>query len=162
MLVQKKVVAASDSVSNLHAATLADLPLVVAVNVSMISDEGGDNPLTRDPAGFRERTARRIEQNRVWLLTDDERVIFKLDILADTPQAIYLEGIYVNPAERGKGIGSRCLSQISRMLLARTDAICLTVNRTNQKAQAFYNQLGFEFDCLYTTIYPQQAQQQFA
>src|SRR4051812_40010392 len=53
---------------NLRPADMNDLEKVVAVNSSMALEEGGSSPLQRDPSGFRKRTARRIEQSRVWVL----------------------------------------------------------------------------------------------
>src|SRR5262252_7174962 len=66
---------------NLRPVTMADLEKVLAVNAAMALEEGGSNPLKRDPSGFRNRTARRIEQNRVWMLMEDNRLIFKADIV---------------------------------------------------------------------------------
>jgi predicted GNAT family acetyltransferase len=74
---------------------MTDLEKVVAVNSAMALEEGGSNPLKRDPSGFRNRTARRIEQDRVWVLVEDNRLIFKADVVSKTPGVTYLEGIYV-------------------------------------------------------------------
>ena len=80
-------------------------------------------------------------------------MIFKADVVSDTPDAIYLEGIYVNPNERGKGYGSRCMSQLVRSLLKRTKAIVLFVNEEHQAAQSFFQGIGFTRHGLYETIF---------
>ena len=119
----------------------------------MAFEEGGTNPLQKDPSGFRERVARRIEQGRIWTLVHDGQLIFKADIIAETPLATYLEGIHVHPDERSKGHGRRCLTQLARTLLARTQSICLTLSQKNQQALAFYSKAGYKFNSHYETIY---------
>jgi predicted GNAT family acetyltransferase len=123
------------------------------VNAEMIADECGINPLERDPVGFRVRLLRRIEQGRVWVWVRDGVLMFKTDVLADTQAAAYLEGVWVHPQERGRGYGLRCLSQLSRMLLTRTETVCLVVNETAAAAQAFYRKAGYKTTARYDTIY---------
>src|SRR6267142_953231 len=90
---------------NLRRATLEDIEMIVPVHAQMAFDECGINPLDRDPVGFRQRVVNRIEQGRTWVWTDQGRLIFKADVVSDTPEAIYLEGIYTNAELRGKGYG---------------------------------------------------------
>jgi len=143
----------SDSIDDLRPATLNDLEKVLSVNASMAFEEGGISPLQRDPGGFRSRTARRIEKDRVWVWIQDNRLIFKADVVSETPQVTYLEGIHVHPEERRKGFGLRCLTKLSSILLARSQSICLTVNHRNKKAIAFYSKAGYQFHSHYETIY---------
>jgi predicted GNAT family acetyltransferase len=144
-------------VRGLRQATLNDLELVLPVQASMAFEESGVNPMEKDPNGFRLRCARRIEQGRVWVLVEDNRLIFKADIISDTSEVVYLEGIYVAPESRGKEIGRRCLLQLTRNLLARTKTVSLLVNEQNQKASAFYLKAGFKMRAQYDTIFLQQA-----
>lgn len=142
-----------DSVAGLRQATLDDLDLVVPVHAQMAEDESGINPLSTDPEGFRERTARRIMKGRVWVLVEQGRLIFKADIVADTPDCIYLEGVWVSKDERGQGYGLRCLGQLERTLLMHTRSICLLVNEQNKKAQAFYRKAGYRLRGSYDSIF---------
>jgi predicted GNAT family acetyltransferase len=137
----------------LRLATLDDLELVMPVQAEMAQMESGLNPLEVDPAGFRLRCVRRIEQERVWVWTANGRLIFKADIISETPQAIYLEGIYVNPEERGQGYGVRCLSQLGQTLLARTDSLCVLVNEQSPRAQSFFEHAGFKLRAYYDTVF---------
>ena len=152
---QQMPVLAREPVPELRQATLADIEQVMGVNAEMAIAESGANPMERDPMGFRIRTARRIELGRVWIWTDDAGIIFKADVLAETPEAVYLEGVYVRADVRGKGLGLRCMSQLGRELLRRADAICLVVNETSESAQAFYRKSGYRFRGYYDTIYLQ-------
>ena len=145
-------------VTGLRLATLADLEDVTKVNAEMARVESGSDPLERDPKGFRYRIARRIALGRNWIWTDGGKLLFKADIIADTPQVIYLEGIYVEPGERGRGYGSMCLSQLGRILLRRTCSICLTLNASREKTKNFYVNAGYTPRSYYDTIYLQPTQ----
>lgn len=153
LLEEREPVLSPDAVENLRPATLSDLEQVMKVNAKMALREGGTNPLQRDPVGFRQRTARRIEQGRVWVWVPDGKLIFKADVIAETPEAVYLEGIHVHPEERLKGYGQRCLNQLGSILLTGHKSICLTINQENKKAMAFYKRAGYEFHSHYETIY---------
>ena len=141
------------AVRGLRQATLNDLSLVMTINAGLAAEECGINPLGRDALGFRQRTARRIEQGRVWVWVENDQLIFKADIVADTPAAFYLEGIYVHSQQRRKGYGLRCMTQLCRILLARAEAVCLIVNEEQKGAQAFYRKAGYRQLSDYDTIY---------
>jgi uncharacterized protein len=143
----------TERVADLRLATLADLDRVLKANAAMAFKEGGISPLNTDPGGFRQRTARRIEQNRVWVWTRDDKLLFKADVIAETPEAVYLEGVQVHPEERLKGYGSRCLNQLVWSLLTRHKSICLTSNQESKKGSAFYQKAGFQSKSRYETIY---------
>jgi predicted GNAT family acetyltransferase len=85
----------------------------------------------------------------------DDKLIFKAEIVADTPDVIYLEGVDVDPDERGKGHGSRCMAQLCRELLGRTRSIALLVNEKSPRAAAFYTRAGFKLIEYYDTIFLQ-------
>jgi len=134
-------------------ATRKHLEDVININVDLFISESGRNPMKDNPYGFRERIARRIDRKRVWISHDNHGITFKADIVADTPQAIYLESIWVNPKRRGQGHGLECLTNLNSLLLRRTDAICVTVNEKFRGLTAFYQKAGFNKHSSYQTIY---------
>jgi predicted GNAT family acetyltransferase len=150
---QRQPMEVCEVVPGLRLATLDDLVHVMSVQAQMAFQESGVNPLESDAGGFQERCARRIDQGRVWILMKTGRLIFKADIMSDTPEVVYLEGVYVSPEKRGKAYGLKCLSQLGRSLLARVDAICLFVNERNLEAQAFYRRAGYTVQSYYDTIF---------
>jgi len=153
MFEQRESLPLTEPIDDLRIATPADLDQVIKVNAAMAVQEAGISPLNTDPGGFRQRTARRIEQGRVWIWTSEDKLMFKADVVAETPEAIYLEGVHVHSEERLKGYGSRCLKQLGSILLAEHESICLTMNEENKKAMAFYQRAGYEFHSHYETIY---------
>lgn len=153
LLAQKLPVEASEAAAGLRPATSDDLPLILRVQAAMAVAECGVNPLTTDRDGFRARCARRIERGRIWVLVENGKLLFKADIMAETPEAVYLEGVYVNPRHRQRGHGRRCLLTLGRILLSRSGTVCLLVNERNVGAQSFYYGVGYKLRSLYDTVY---------
>jgi predicted GNAT family acetyltransferase len=139
--------------AGLRLATPEDLEPVVRAQAAMALETSGVDPLKKDPVGFRQRYLRRIDNKRVWVLMNNRRLIFKLDVIADTPDATYIEGVYVSPEERGKGMGQRCLTAVGHKLLERTKAIYLFVENEDARTTAFYSRLGFEVAGNYDLLY---------
>src|SRR5262249_10006465 len=140
----------------LRKARRPDLEKIAPVQATMAEDESGTNPMDVDPEGFRARCARRIEMGRVWVLEQDGNLIFKADIQSDTPDVVYLEGIWVNPTERSKGIGRKCLRQLCQDLLTRTKSICVLVNEYNARAHSVYRMCNFKMRGIYDSLFLQQ------
>jgi uncharacterized protein len=137
----------------LRPATSEDLEHVVQAQAAMALETSGVDPLQKDPIGFRERYLRRIEKQRVWVLMKNGRLLFKLDVIADTPAAAYIEGVYVDPEERGKGLGRLCLTEVGRILHERTKAIYLFVETDDTRTKSFYLKLGFDVAGQYDLLY---------
>ncbi|MGH9882714.1 MAG: GNAT family N-acetyltransferase, partial [Pyrinomonadaceae bacterium] len=142
-----------NEISGLRLGTLEDLELILPVHAQMAFDESGVNPMEKDPLGFQQRCARRLQQNRTYVWIESGKLIFKADIISETPEAIYLEGVWISPAKSGKGYALRCVSQLARTLLTRTQSICLLTNIENKKAQKFYRKLGFKVRGIYDSIF---------
>jgi uncharacterized protein len=143
-------------VEGLRPATLAELELIVPIQAKMAQVESGINPLERDAEGFRQRCRRRIEQGRSWVVVRDGDLVFKADVISDTEEVIYLEGIWTSEKLRGSGLGINCMSQLAKDLLQRTNSISLLVDQRNKRAQAFFRKCGFRFLTTYDTIFLEQ------
>ncbi len=150
---QRWPVRACEPVEGLRLATLEDLMLVMPVHAAMAYDESGVNPLDADLLGFRLRCARRIENGRVWVLVEGGELVFKADVASETPECTYVEGVYVEPSSRQKGVGLRCLSQLGRTLLEGSETLCALVNEQNLVAQSLFLKAGYRMRGYYDTIY---------
>jgi len=153
LLEQRWPIEARESVPELRPAEHEDLEEVVRVQAGLVSDESGVDPLSSDREGFRARCLMRVRRGRTWVVTQGGRLIFKAEVYAETPQVAYLEGVYVAPEWRGGGYGLRCLSQLTRNLLRRSDSVCLLVNESNAAARAFYRKAGYRQRAVYDTIF---------
>jgi uncharacterized protein len=137
----------------LRLATINDLDLLIPVHAKMALEESGVDPRTQDADGFVSRYARRIAKGRTWVVTEGEKLIFKADVVSETPETAYIEGVWVNPEARGQGLGKSCMSQLARMLLWKTKSICLFVNDENEDARRFYRQSGYHLRSIYDAIF---------
>ncbi len=150
---QRWPVGAREAVAGLRPATLEDLMLVMPVHAAMAYEESGVNPIDADLQGFRLRCARRIENGRVWVLVEEGHLVFKADVASETPECTYVEGVYVAPASRQQGVGLRCLSQLGRTLLGRSESLCALVNEQNLIAQSLFLKAGYRLRGYYDTIF---------
>lgn len=146
-------VVVSTQPSKLRLATTSDLELLIPVHADMARGESGVDPRDKDAVGFVERYARRIEKGRTWVITENQKLIFKAEVVAETPDNTYIEGVWINPDLRRQGYGVSCMSQLARMLLWRTRSLCLFVNDENEEAQSFYKQSGYHIRTVYDTIF---------
>ena len=137
-----KASAGGAGVGGLRQATLEDLEQVVAAHAGMVLEETGVNPLAEDAEGFRLRCAQRVGRGKVWALIERGELVFKADVVTETPEAAYIEGVWVNPRHRHKGYGRRCWDALSRALLDRAPAFCGFVNAENGAALNFYAMVG--------------------
>lgn len=140
-------------VKELRIATRHDLEQVVAAHAEMVLAETGVDPLTADTDGFRKRCAKRVDQGRVWVWIKDGELIFKTDILSVTPQATYIEGLWVNPKHRGNRYSTRGLASLGRQLLSGSNTICGFVDADHPLSELLYRNAGFEVMDEYAKIY---------
>lgn len=146
-------VAQLDPPSGLRPATANELDLVMPIQADLAFAESGVNPMQVDPHGFRARCRRRIEQERTWVVVQDDRLLFKADVISQTSAVVYLEGIWVDEERRNAGNGVRLMNELTHRLLADAKSICLLVNENNKRAQGFYGKCGFRFRATYETIF---------
>jgi uncharacterized protein len=139
------------AVPGLRRATAAELMPVAEAHALVAFEESGINPLEKDREGYLKRVLRRVEQGRVWVVFDEDKLVFKADVIAETSDVMYLEGIYVNAENRGKGLAANCLSQLSRILLEKVKYVCLLSNVDFCQAHSAYLKAGFKSrDCCVT------------
>lgn len=133
--------------------TEAQLLEIAEAQAEIAFVESGKNPLEIDREGFLQRVVRRIDQGRIFVVVKDGKLIFKADVIAETPDTAYLEGVYVAPEYRGQGIGSSCLAQLACELLGRVPNVCLLSNVDFETAHASYRRAGFRDTGQCTTLF---------
>jgi predicted GNAT family acetyltransferase len=138
---------------NLRLARPDDLDLIFNAHIQSKLEDTGVSIVKGRLSSIVERCATRIERCRTWVMIDDHEVVFKADIIAHSREAAYLEGIWVHPGWRSKGIGFRCTSYLTRSLLENTSTVCLLVNRQNKLASALYKKIGFKMVSPYQAIF---------
>ena len=134
-------------------ATMDELELVAEAQAEVAFLESGVDPMVADRSGFLKRVARRIEQERIFVVVENGKLVFKADIIAETADAIYIEGVYVAESHRGRGVGSSCLASLSRSLLNRVSHISLLSNVAFHGAHKSFIKAGFKNTDECTTLF---------
>ena len=130
-----------------------ELDVIAKAHAEVAEIESGVNPLMKDRDGFLKRVARRIEKDRVFVVFENNRLVFKADIIAETDSVAYLEGIWVAPEYRGIGVGPSCLSQICLKLLDRVQKVCLLSNVEFKAAHRSFAKAGLRNTDACTTFF---------
>jgi uncharacterized protein len=128
--------------TGLRPATPADVARLIPACAAAHELELGVDPLQHDPEAFRWRTVAQVDDGRSWLWLEDDVVLFKAEVSAWTPAAVQVQQVWVDPAARGRGYGSRGLRDLCRLLLATTPTVTLFVRRDNGPAIALYESIG--------------------
>ncbi len=138
---------------DLRPARQEELEAVAIAQAEVAEIECGVNPMVRDRDGFLARVSRRIEQGRVFVVFDGDELVFKADVVAQTEAVAYLEGVYVSPDHRGKGVGSSCLSRLCLELLGRINNVCLLSNTELKGAHRSFIEAGMHSTGACTTLF---------
>ena len=130
-----------------------ELEQVAEAHAEVAFLENGIDPLVRDREGFLKRALKRIEKERTFVVFEDGKLLFKADIVCEADDVYYLEGIYVAPEMRGKGIGASCLAKLSLELLSRKQHICMLTNADFKSAHRSFEKAGYKNTNTCTTIF---------
>ncbi|MBK7393872.1 MAG: GNAT family N-acetyltransferase [Chloracidobacterium sp.] len=140
-------------INELRIANADDLDQIVSAHAEMVFAETGVDPLATDADGFRTRCAARVDVGRVWVWMKEGELVVKTDIIGDTPEAVYLEGLWVNPKERGKRISTRCMASLSEMFTKESKTVCGFVDADHVLADSLYRNAGFTDFAEYAKVY---------
>jgi len=123
----------------------AELDVLLPAAIAMFTEEVGVSPLRADGgAGYRARVAElvRAGQSLAWI--SDDRVLFKAEIGAVSRAACQIQGVWVAPSHRGRGIGTAGTAAVVEYARAAiAPIVSLYVNDFNTAARAAYARVGF-------------------
>lgn len=134
----------------------ADLDAYLPAAAAMFTGELGVSPFVGGgESAYRARLASVIGSGRAFVRTDDTgRVVFKAEIGAVSDDAAQVQGVWVDPAARGRGLGAAGVAAVVREGLRLAPAVSLYVNDFNAPARRVYARLGFtEIDALATVLF---------
>ena len=126
-------------------ATLADLDVLLPACVDMFTEEVGISPV-RGGAGsaYRERVAEIVRAGRSFVRIVDGRIEFKAEIGAATPDACQVQGVWVAPELRGRGMSVPAMASVIHLARsAISPTVSLYVNAFNTPAMRSYAAVGF-------------------
>jgi predicted GNAT family acetyltransferase len=120
---------------------------------AMFTEELGISPYVASGArDYRRRTAGLIRERRAFGIVENGEVIFKADLGAVSAQTCQVQGVWVRPDLRGRGIGTAALSVVLRHALTLAPTVSLYVNDFNFAARRVYDRLGLRQAAVLSTV----------
>jgi len=131
-----------------------EVDLIFPAAVAMYTEEVGVSPITESGGrAYRQRIVDLIRARRAYALIEDGEVIFKAELAIVTRHTAQIQGVWVAPAWRGRGIGTACMAAVVRDALHRVaPCVSLYVNDYNLPARAVYRRCGFRQVGTFATV----------
>jgi len=122
-----------------------EIDVLLPASIAMFTEEVGVSPLAGDGgAAYRARVSELIRAGRAFARIEDGRVIFKAEVGAATPQACQIQGVWVRPEFRGRGLAAPGMaSVVTASQRSIAPVVSLYVNDFNTPARAAYLRAGF-------------------
>lgn len=115
-----------------------------AAAVDMYTEELGESPLVTNPVGYRTYVSTLIQTQRAFGIVEDDEVIFKADVGVVGAGVAQVQGVWVKPSLRGRGVSAPAMAALTNRLVARGLVAALYVNDFNTRAIATYRRCGYE------------------
>ncbi|GAA1929940.1 GNAT family N-acetyltransferase [Streptantibioticus ferralitis] len=122
-----------------------ELDMIMPACVDMFTEEVGVSPLAGDGGLlYQARVAELVTSGRSFARIEDGRVVFKAEIGAVTQHACQIQGVWVAPEYRGRGLSETGMSAVLHCALRDVAPVAsLYVNDFNTAARASYRRVGF-------------------
>lgn len=121
----------------------SDEDRVLKLSAAMYTEEMGENPMARDPDGYRRRVRMLIARGWTYVYESGGRLQFKMDVGCASHHTAQIQGVYVPPDLRGRGVGTTAMAACCDLALDRHPNLSLYVNDFNTPAVALYERIGF-------------------
>ncbi|MBT2385854.1 GNAT family N-acetyltransferase [Streptomyces sp. ISL-11] len=123
-----------------------EMDVIMPACVAMFTEEVGVSPMAGDGGLlYQARVAELVGSGRSFARIEDGRVVFKAEIGAATRSACQIQGVWVAPEHRGRGLSETGMAAVLRYALGEIAPVAsLYVNDYNTAARAAYRRVGFE------------------
>jgi predicted GNAT family acetyltransferase len=128
-----------------------DAYLVAAIDM-FIGEVGIDPRLGDGGRGYRRRVAGLIAAGRAWARFERGQVVFKAEVGSQSPAVGQIQGVWVHPEWRGRGLGVAGTATLSSAIVRSGRTASLYVNSYNTVARATYARIGFEQVGTFATV----------
>ncbi|MGO4442823.1 GNAT family N-acetyltransferase [Mycobacterium sp. 2YAF39] len=119
-----------------------DAYLVAAIDM-FIGEVGIDPRIGDGGRGYRRRVAGLIAAGRAWARFERGQVVFKAEVGSQSPSVGQIQGVWVHPDWRGRGIGTAGTATLANAVVRGGRTASLYVNGFNTVARATYDRIGF-------------------
>jgi predicted GNAT family acetyltransferase len=138
--------------------TTGELDLIIPACVAMFTEEVGYSPVAADGgAVYHSQVSSLVSSRRSFVRIDrtpsGSVVVFKAELGSVTPEAVQVQGVWVDPAHRGRGLAAPGMAAVARIVRAEmAPVVSLYVNDFNLRAIRAYRRVGFRQVGSYATV----------
>jgi uncharacterized protein len=131
-----------------------ELDILLPACISMFTEEVGVSPLHGGAAmAYRARVMDLIRQGRAFARIDDGEVVFKAEVGAVSGSVCQVQGVWVVPHLRGRGLSAPGMAAVVALAQERiAPRVSLYVNDFNEVARAAYRRVGFDQVGVFATV----------
>jgi len=131
-----------------------ELSILLPASVAMFTEEVGVSPVGPDGgAAYRARVGELIAMGRAFARIEDGQVVFKAEIGSVTPLACQVQGVWVQPELRGRGLATAGMAAVVAEALRNVaPVVSLYVNDFNAPARAAYRRVGFTETATFASV----------
>lgn len=130
-----------------------EVDLVLPAAASMFTEEIGYPPYQGTPTGYRSLIAALVRRGRTLVWVDDGAVRFKADVGSVALGSAQVQGVWLHPGLRGRGLAVPLMAAVTDHVLDRMAArATLYVNDFNHAARATYRAIGYRETGSFTTV----------
>jgi uncharacterized protein len=131
-----------------------EIDLLYPAAVAMYTEEVGVSPLAEDGGrGYRRRVTELVRGRRAYARMVGDEVIFKAELAVVTRHTAQVQGVWVAPAWRGRGLAAAAIAAVVRDALRRVaPTVSLYVNGHNERARRVYARCGFRTAGEFATV----------
>jgi predicted GNAT family acetyltransferase len=136
----------ADPDTSVRRVRLDELDVLLPASVAMFTEEVGVSPVAGDGGAlYRSRVRELVAAGRSFARIDDGHIVFKAEIGAVTSAACQVQGVWVDPAARGRGLSvSGMAAVVAACQRDVAPAVSLYVNDFNAPARRSYERVGFK------------------
>jgi hypothetical protein len=122
-----------------------EMDVIMPACVAMFTEEVGVSPMAGDGGLlYQARVAELVSAGRAFARIEDGEVVFKAEIGAVTRHTCQIQGVWVAPAHRGRGLSETGMAAVLHYALRDVAPVAsLYVNDFNAPARAAYQRVGF-------------------
>ena len=122
-----------------------ELDILMPACIDMFTEEVGVSPLAGgDGALYRARVRELVVSGRAIARIEDGKVLFKAELGSVSSRVCQVQGVWVRPDLRGRGLSGPGMASVVRYARARfAPTVSLYVNGYNEAARRSYSRVGF-------------------
>ena len=131
----------------------SELDVLLPACAAMFEEEVGYSPVAGGSHHYRQRVKSLIARQQSLVDFDASgQVVFKAELGTVSSGAVQIQGVWMNPAYRGRGLSAPYMSAVVEAARQVAPVVSLYVNSYNAPARATYETVGFEQVGTFATI----------